>query len=469
MNILLLQPTDVLFFRDGRPMSGSLAGHTAAWPLPDVTSHAFHAALHRAGLEGAHLHRRGQSGNYGEQRDRKFGSLLTSGPFPVNSQGRWFFPRPSDSKPAKSSCVAVTLLPIGGPATSGDLWLGSSLPHPLKYPVGSLLPPVKETTAEPWMDSPAFAQYLRGNDLEAQKTQGQFLMDADIADQEANLGIAIDPNTETAGQGTTAGMIYTAHYLRLREGFRLGLMAGAEDKGFNGKNGGKDLIRELLNGRPTQIVVGGQQRLCTAVRTEVPSTGLPLPQGLFRSSDFITLPNGKTAVKWVMLSPAVYPQIPATKKDGTAQNEHPGGWLPNWIDPQSGRVLLTAGPGLRKAARKKCAQGGGIDAHLVAALVPKPVVITGWALPNEADRPEGGAKSVQFAVPAGAVYYFEAASTNEAIKLAGALNWHGDPETTDFSKVIRNRRSTLLGEKGYGLGVCGTWKFLENVRERPNK
>lgn len=103
MNTLLLQPTDVLFFRDGRPMSGALAGHTASWPLPDVTNHALHAALHRASLEKLynqplHHHRRGASGCYAADacRDRKFGSLLTAGPFPVNPAGRWFFPRPKD-------------------------------------------------------------------------------------------------------------------------------------------------------------------------------------------------------------------------------------------------------------------------------------------------------------------------------------------------------------------------------------
>jgi len=38
MNCILLEPTDVLFFRDGRPMAGSLAGHGAAWPLPNVVN-----------------------------------------------------------------------------------------------------------------------------------------------------------------------------------------------------------------------------------------------------------------------------------------------------------------------------------------------------------------------------------------------------------------------------------------------
>jgi len=92
--------------------------------------------------------------------------------------------------------------------------------------------------------------------------------------------------------------------------------------------------------------------------------------------------------------------------------------------------------------------------------VPKPLVVTGWALPDEASEEKGGAQSSHLAVPAGAVYYFEADNGTEAQKLAGVLNWHGLelPPTT-----FKNRRSTLLGEKGFGLGVCGTWNFYADV------
>lgn len=31
--------------------------------------------------------------------------------------------------------------------------------------------------------------------------------------------------------------------------------------------------------------------------------------------------------------------------------------------------------------------------------------------------------------------------------------------TTPYPTTIKNRRSTLLGEKGFGLGGCGTWNF----------
>ena len=464
MNALLLNPVDVLFFRDGRPMTGSLAGHSAAWPLPDVTNHALHAALHRAGLNGVHLHRRGKSGTYSDERSRRFGSLLTSGPFPVDAKGRWFFPRPKDAQLHQS--WETTLFPIIPDASREAGWGNwGSLPKTLKYAVGSALPPSKEAGGEPWISLEAFNAYLRRDQSSFHTdSSAHFLADDCIADKEAHMGIGIDPETQTTGAGEAEGRIYSAHYLRLRDGFRLGMLAKAEDKDFNHPTHGNDLVKALINGHPAHIVVGGQQRICTAELKE--PNPLPLPQGLSSTADFATLPKGKFAVKWVLLSPAVWPKISATKKDGSPQNAHPGGWLPNWIHPETGQVLLTSGVGVKKAARKGGSPGQTIAARLVAAVVPKPLVVTGWALPNPANlsdpqqSPQGGAKSTHLAVAAGAVYYFEADSADQAVALANALNWHG----TTAGSEIKNRRSTLLGEKGYGLGVCGTWKHFE---ERP--
>lgn len=471
MNTILLQPTDVLFFRDGRPMSGSFAGHTAAWPLPDVTNHALHAALHRAGLDGVHTHRRGRSGDYSAERDRIFGSLLTAGPFPVDASNRWFFPRPKDAQ--ISGSVKVTLQPLHSLTKGGndDPWLNSSLPDSLEYAVGNTCPPDKEAGGEPWISAAAFDAYLRGEEFKTNDA-GHFLRDETIADREANIGIAIDPETQTAGQGGAAGKIYTAHYLRLREGFRLGVLAAAMDK-VEGNQEKRDLLKLLLNGQPTQIVVGGQQRICSAELE--PLSVLPLPRGL--TTGFNSSGEGaakRWRVKWVLLSPGVWPQIPAgISKRGTEARFHPGGWLPNWICPTTAAVLLrTVDEAERRRRRSLNYNGQGyatqenageISARLVAASVPKPLVVTGWALPNAAQPerdPNGGAKSTHLAVAAGAVYYFEADSPEAAVALANALNWHGNTAGTE----IRNRRSTLLGEKGYGLGVCGTWEHFGDVR-----
>lgn len=477
MNTILLQPTDVLFFRDGRPMGGASAGHGDAWPLPSVINHAFHAALHRAGdvFKDAHSHRRGRSGIYPdatEHRDRRFGSLVTAGPFPVCTSGAdhtWFFPRPADAD--DSGRVFLHPHRVDAP---------SSLPAPCNYPVTSTKPPSKDTP-KTWWSEGAWNTYLGSPQRSELAARSLMRRDDDFADTEHQIGIGIDPETQTQDKTN----FYSAHYLRLRDEFRLGLFAEAMDKVNDGASPSRDLIHDLLNGHPEQIVVGGQQRICTASRCD--ATGvLPLPRGLHATADFKRFGNGKFAVKWILLSPAIWPEIQGgNSKSGEVIHAHPGGWLPNWVfldwdaenrvahtSDRNGQVLLKlrsgklrrdySGPRAKRVAESESA----IGARLVAAIVPKSIPVTGWALANDKDRPEGGAKSTQLAVPAGAVYYFEADSSEEAAKLAAALNWHGNEAN---STTIKNRRSTLMGEKGFGLGVCGTWDFFPDIGGRSNK
>jgi CRISPR/Cas system CMR-associated protein Cmr3 (group 5 of RAMP superfamily) len=458
INTILLQPTDVLFFRDGRPMEGSLAGHGAAWPLPNVTDAAFHAALHRSGLDGhAHNHRR-DAESQGKD-NRRFGSLVTAGPFPVHMGSapapgvgmgtppiaQWFFPRPLD-------LLDDTLKPALAPTDAFDSVL-SSLPDPLEYAVGNSLPPSKDAKAKAWLSTSAFQRYLDGGDTLASE---EALDDSAFSDTEATIGIAIDAETGTTGQGEAAGKIYSARYLRLRDQWRLGVFAKTDEKSGS-PDERTDLILDLIK-QPHQLLVGGQQRICTAVRCE--TKRLPLPIG--KTTGF-NQHQHKWLVKWVLLSPAIWPEIPAQSKDGRPMTPHAGGWLPNWVRQTDGQVMLRSGKRQRRSYAGKHTRGytegaTEVAAKLVAAIVPKPIPVTGWALANDAapDRFEGGAKSTHLAVPAGAVYYFEADSAEHAAILAAALNWHSTTTGTE----IKNRRSTLMGEKGFGLGVCGTWKFF---------
>lgn len=467
MNTLLLEPTDVLFFRDGRPMGGSLSGHGGAWPLPTVTNAALHAALHRADLEnafGGKLH-----GHDHHRRDgqriadvRKFGSLVTAGPFPVMESGDWLFPRPLDtgvSEKAGLDSTAVTFQPLEKDFRSRD----GSLPEPLKCPVAAKLAPTKATPS-PWWTKVAWDAYLKGTELMAAKPAESstteaapdkkpihFHQDKAFADTEFSYGIGID-----AATGTQDGeRFYSAHYLRLKPGCRLGLFAEARDKDFQDKTGNNDLVATLFpnSGAETPVIVGGQQRLCTVRRERMEP--LPLPMG--KTSDFEQKDNGGNVVwcvKWVLLTPAIYPKI----------DHHSGGWLPSWIRHTDGRVMLKSGETARReregreAWRNRVTELPNIDATLVAALVGKPLAVTGYALPHEkAERAQGAAKPTQLAVPAGSVYYFTCTSEDAAVKLAAALNWHGGED--DGASRIKNRRSTLMGEKGFGLGVCGAWRF----------
>lgn len=464
MNQLFLSPTDVLFFRDGRPMSGSLAGHGTAWPLPTVTNAALHAALHRADLQGVHGHDHHQKGGEKIPDARKFGSLLTAGPFPVTDNNEWLFPRPLDA--GKPAGTEATLLPLKrNDGESSDIpWRAhSSLPEPLIYATANTETASKDAPA-PWWNQAAWNAYLAngapdssGPETPASETRATtFHHDSDFSDPEHQIGIGIDPATATQ----KGEQFYSAHYLRLKPDHQLGLLAEAQDK-INGDPADKrDLIESLIE-KDRHVIVGGQQRLCTVRRSN--TCPIPLPQGLTANFKKEHLDGKDTwLVKWVLLSPAIFPAIDAgTSKRGTERNAHPGGWLPTWICPKTGKVLLQS---ISKEERKRRRQlnyaGKGYDsqpdtpATLVAAMVGKPIPVTGYALANEADPDRSpGPKPTHLAVPAGSVYYF---TTTEPEKLAAALNWHGsDSEPT----TIRNRRSTLFGEKGFGLGVCGTWQF----------
>jgi|GEM_PF-2513766 len=153
----------------------------------------------------------------------------------------------------------------------------------------------------------------------------------------------------------------------------------------------RDLIREIFpnNGTSTPIIAGGQQRVCTVRRSS--GGDLRLPRG---KSDGFPSDNEIHRVKWTLLTPAISPEI----------NAHPGGWLPSWVDTQ-GKVQLLDGPGKNFAKRHRLTEKKPIRATLVSALVGKPVPVTGYALPNQYDRANGGPKSTHMAVPAGSVYY----------------------------------------------------------------
>lgn len=444
-HLLTLNPTDVLFFKDGRPMEGSSSGNGAAWPMPNVLSAAIHHALHRGQTDEtrAHLHKHTpkRSGKVfstdRENHGRELGSLQSAGPFPIDASGHWLFPRPADAG-CRSSCNA-TLMPLAG-ASRGS---ASSL-DPKLHPVVNTRPPTK-LKAKPWLSEEAYSAYLNAAPASG---KGHAVEDRDLFVAEYQIGIGIDPDT----QAQDGKQFYSASYLRLKDKVRLGLICRCMDKGNDEHGAGTDLIREVFpnSGTETHILAGGQQRSCTVRRES--AAELPLPRGPEIHG---------TLVKWVLLTPAIFPELKESEKNPTP---HPGGWLPSWIHPQTFEIQLKdpelSGRGSegRAAWRKRVASLPPIQASLIAALVPRSIPVTGWALHSTDESTgsfgqPGGARATHLAVAAGAVYYFRAASVEEARKLAAALNWHGTTAGTE----IQNRRSTLMGEKGFGLGVCSNF------------
>lgn len=420
-------------------MEGSSRGNGAAWPLPNVTTSAILHALRRASLAEVHNHTVKRSGKIlADRRERQFGSLQCAGPFPIHSDGSWLFPRPADAQESGTS------RPTHQPLTENITGANSNLSARLLSVVSNVHP--SKQSPEPWLTRDAFEAYLRHEGL---AQPGHYLRDEALFGAEQQIGIGIDPDTE-AQDGER---FYSASYLRLRENIHLGLIATCMDRVEGESIASRDLISETFpnSDKLTRILAGGQQRICTVSRHS--PQRLPLPLGAAIEG---------TRVRWTLLTAAIFPQIPANSEKRI--NQHPGGWLPTWIDADMQVQLKNPLTALRQPKegreqwRKRVASLPPIEAKLVAASIPRPIPVTGWALHDTDEQTgnliaTGGARATHLAVPAGAVYYFEASTPEAAQALAQALNWHGDTNGSE----IQNRRSTLMGEKGFGLGVCSTW------------
>jgi CRISPR-associated protein Cmr3 len=422
MKQLLLQPLDILFFRDGRPMMGANPGRGARVPMQHVISGALHNALYRAfpesgSLPGEHLHR---TNGREDQRQERFGSLCSVGPFPVSECGEWHFPRPLDLGNRST-------LPSMSPHLAVNSQECSSAAKLLQHPVVNHHPPSKEDTPGPWLSRAGWDLYLQQAEMEA----GDNCFASHDAFYLMENAVGIGMNEETGA--VEDGKIYSAEYMRLREKAHLGIFAGMDIKG-TGEDGIDHLFKE-----ENAITVGGQMRVCRVKKTQVEN--LPLPVGPEVQGIW---------VKWTLLTPAIFQSL-------SGQHSHPGGWLPTWVNPDNGRVELLDGPGAGKARRKGLTPGQPIQAKLVSSRIGAPEIITGWSdHPRKEDGQTRGSKSTLLAVPAGSVYYFEADNVDQAKKLAEALNWHGK-ETQNPKKFV-NRRSGMLGAKGYGIGVCSEWQ-----------
>src|ERR1017187_8261960 len=117
MPIYHIEPHDLLFFRDARPMESQSpgGGHGARWPHPAVFFDALHAALWRAFPDPAtggftdHSFYRKESGRRGVKANGGafFQTLASAGPFPVRD-GHWLFPAPADVQPGGGVLRPIT-------------------------------------------------------------------------------------------------------------------------------------------------------------------------------------------------------------------------------------------------------------------------------------------------------------------------------------------------------------------------
>lgn len=400
-----LTPRDVLFMHDARPMEASDAGLGANWPRPDQLWNALINMFHRQwpklqSWEGdEHTYRAGIDDH--SDSSFRFGALQTVGPFPMkedDGKTTLFFPCPLDlSTDSDGNLQPMELV-------SAD---GTDMPKPLKYAFQA--PVLGKQQLPPWLSEEDYKNYLNGETIEKPKEEKPCTADR-------NIGIAIDPETGTTGDGK----LYQAEYLRLAKDITMAFSASCDIRAKNRKDAERyvDVFKKMA--LPADVVIGGQQGIA---RLKELKSGLNLPQAEPRSDSL--------KVRWTLLSPLV----------STA------GWLPSWIDEKDGKVMLKVKTERepnepREKWRERLASSPEIKARLVAARIGKPIAFSGWDLQAGDKASAGVPKKTLLAVPAGSCYVFECESFEDVKNLWKALDG--------------KRLSSVHGEKGFGFGVCSS-------------
>ncbi|HOW68184.1 MAG TPA: type III-B CRISPR module-associated Cmr3 family protein, partial [Verrucomicrobiota bacterium] len=354
-----------------------------------------------------------------------------AGPFPclpAATPPGWLFVSPAD---LGSSPDTSEIMRINGPISHGAPFCDSRT-----TPVSRSDPP--SVPAYAWGTKQMIEDYLRGTPVSPNhwRQSKEFCIIERIARPNGLRGKSLipDPNapnrfclrlTDHACLGAYASMpLKEASY---REGFDL--LPATEGLAFR-MGGGGHVVR-MSRHSPDRL-----------------DAWLPLSQ-----------PVSGTRAKWLLLSPAIFPR--ASSSQNKSDRPHPGGWLPTWVDPDSGQVLLRRGKTERGSKsreewRRRIRELPFLDCRLMGAAVRPLISIGGWSerkhLRIDDPKAQPGPRTVWTAVPAGSVYYFEGP---DAPWLGQALAWHGQEQ--ESPQEILHRRSTLLGEQGFGLGVCGPW------------
>ena len=368
MTPLLLEPTDVLFFRDGIPMSaGQGRGAGCRLPFPSTVHEAFRHSLLR-------LHGREARGKLLTGRDDKkiattaYQSLRLRGPLPWHAEHGHLFPVPLDASGAPGGGIkAHHLLHLDNKATNQTP--GTFTPPCVPAPD---VPPSKQAALTGWWTAEQMRHYLTGGsdfDPAPIPTVKLWL-------EEPRIGVAIQPERLAAEDG----QLFAGTYLRPQSGTRFAIQAGLARP----VNGETHEMEALLD--QGFLLLGGDRRLA---RLHQEKAAWPV----FAQPDEAR-GGGPFTVRWALITPAIFIH----------------GSLPGWCKP-TGDDASSLSEG-QVCLREK--NGPFLRAHLIAHHLGRPMPVTGW------DGVEGSAKPTQLAVPAGSVYHFlcaDAATANALVTL----------------------------------------------------
>jgi CRISPR-associated protein Cmr3 len=429
MNTILIEPTDVLFFRDAIPMSaGKGKGAGCRLPFPSTLHEAFRASLLRASgdmVNGKTVEGRpreaSRSGNWDTTdhdnktfvATRAFRSLRTIGPLPWHKDHGLLLPVPLDA--ARGSNGGLARLQLWrNPATTAH----QNLPAPPDYeplclPL-AVTPPDKRGQLHGWWTAAQTHDYLIGK---SQRPNGGFtpVPTESLWAAEHRVGVRIDPGSFAAEHG----QLYAGSYLRTDR--RTRFVAWAEIAGTsqarNGEAAARTRERQQLSALDW-LLVGGEFRLARLWDKQPDGQRLLDPVSALRTLPPPPAGDGPCLLKWVLVTPAIF-----------AHGSLPG-WCAHPPDKPDGIPVGQVRLGASQRKPERMALPG--RAQLVSWCPGKPRTVSGF------DVVEGRAKPTLQAVPEGGVYYFLCENQDTAVALGQKLHWQP--------------RSDFYGEKGCGYG-----------------
>jgi CRISPR type III-B/RAMP module-associated protein Cmr3 len=401
MTPLLLEPTDVLFFRDGVPMSaGQGRGAGCRLPFPSTVHEAFrHALLATNGREVREKTIKGRDNKHIATKD--YQSLRIQGPLPWHESHGHLFPIPLDaSKSPDHRLVRHWLLPVASNHTNHTPGTFS----PPCIPAANV-PPDKHAVFSGWWTALQLRAYLADQTPETLTA----IPTTDLWLEEARVGVEIEPERLAAKNG----QLFAGSYLRPLPETRFALRVGLARPVRKEQAEFDALLAERI------LLLGGERRLVrlqqtkTAVWPEIPAPGIP--------DDC----DGPCIVRWILITPALFSH----------------GSVPGWCRPTGNSGRLIDG----QVCLRESNTHADLRAHLIAHHLGRPMPVTGW------DGVGGHPKATRLAVSAGSVYHFLCADGESASRLIALLH-------------DRNR-SDFYGEKGFGLGYCAVpYSISEDIR-----
>jgi CRISPR-associated protein Cmr3 len=422
VSIVLIEPSDVLFFRDAIPMAaGQGKGAGCRMPFPSTMHEALRASLLRATgglpedkLEQGRPRGAARKGNWHDGGHdgktfiaaRAFRSLRTVGPLPWHAGKGVLLPVPLDAgfPPSRDQLWRLQLWRDASAPSAQNLGAPSDYCAPC-LPV-AVTPPDKHGQLTGWWTVNQYHDYLtltprgwarRDNSDEFFKP----LPTSDLWDAEHRIGVEIEPRTFAARQG----QLYAGSYLRTGSETRFAVQLDLGDRRAESSGEG-EAIANL-----DWLLLGGEFRLARLWHRTSAGQPLPDPFAGLRAAPAPPPGEGACLLKWTLVTPAIFVHghLPGWCAD--SRRDRPGGGLP------VGRVCLEL-PG---------------RAQLVSWCLGRPRTVSGW------DVVGGHAKPTSLAVPEGGVYYFLCENRATAGALAEKLHWQP--------------RSDFYGEKGCGYGL----------------